>query len=70
MNKFQFKTNINCSGCVAKVTPALNKVEGIVSWDVDINNPSKTLTVEANEGVLPKTVSEAVKSVGFTIEEK
>lgn len=68
MNKYQFKTNINCSGCVAKVTPALNKVEGLVSWEVDINNPSKILTVEAEDGVGPEAVNEAVKSVGFVSE--
>lgn len=70
MNKYQFKTNINCSGCVAKVTPALEKLEGIVSWEVDINNPSKILTVEGDDNLSAKAVSDAVKTVGFNIEQE
>jgi copper chaperone len=46
METLQFKTNINCGGCIAKVTPVLNKEEKIVQWDVDTNTPSKTLTVK------------------------
>lgn len=68
MNSYKFKTNINCSGCVAKVTPALNNVEGLISWAVDINNPSKILTVEAEDGVTPEVVNEAIKTVGFSSE--
>ena len=26
---FTFKTNINCGGCIAKVTPFLDEVKGI-----------------------------------------
>lgn len=46
METLQFKTNINCGGCVAKVTPGLNETEGICHWNVDTNNPNKILTVE------------------------
>lgn len=38
METLQFKTNINCSGCVAKVTPELNETEGIWHWNVDTNS--------------------------------
>jgi len=27
--QFQFKTNINCGGCIASVKPYLDKAEGI-----------------------------------------
>ena len=47
MEKYQFKTTINCSGCIAKVTPHLDANTGIKHWDVDINNPEKILSVEA-----------------------
>ena len=47
MSTFKFKTNIQCNGCIAKVTPSLNKVEGIQKWDVDITNPQKILTIES-----------------------
>jgi copper chaperone len=67
MEILQFKTNINCSGCVAKVTPKLNEAQGIVTWKVDTDNPNKVLTVETAH--LPKeTVMEIVKKAGFSIQ--
>ena len=41
MNTLKFKTNINCNGCIAKVTPSLNGAGGIENWEVDTNNPQK-----------------------------
>jgi len=40
-----FKTNINCGGCIAKVTPFLNADPNIISWDVDTKSPNKVLSV-------------------------
>lgn len=48
MEKLKFKTNINCNGCIANVTPSLNQVQGILKWEVDITNPQKILTVETD----------------------
>mgnify|MGYP000858270326 CR=1 FL=1 len=67
METLQFKTNINCSGCVAKVTPGLNETKGIAQWDVDTNNPDKILTVQT-EAASKEQVIEAVKKAGFKIE--
>ena len=64
--QLKFKTSINCGGCVAKVTPLLNAVEGIENWNVDTNNPDKVLTVTT---ALPQdTIVETVKKAGFKIE--
>lgn len=41
----QFKTNINCGGCVRAVTPTLNGEQSITNWQVDTSNPDKVLTV-------------------------
>ena len=46
METLKFKTNIKCTGCVAKVTPLLNNESEIEKWEVDIFNPEKILTVE------------------------
>lgn len=62
--KFQFKTNINCSGCVASVKPHLDKAEGITGWSVDTDNKEKILTVDAN-GISNNQVIEIVKKAGF-----
>ena len=49
MKKYQFKTNINCSGCVAAVTPFLEKETRIKTWNVDTSDPSKILTIEGED---------------------
>lgn len=66
METLQLKTNINCGGCIAKVTPLLNKEEKIVHWDVDTNTPSKTLTVKTE--LLPTEVITILNSAGFSAE--
>ena len=63
----KFKTNINCSGCIAKVTPLLNEAVGEGAWQVDTNQPEKILTI-TNTGVTEQIVTEAVKKAGFKIE--
>ena len=68
MTTLKFKSNIKCSGCIGRVTPHLNKQDGIVKWTVDILSPEKILTVEA-DGIGAKEVIEAVKNAGFTAEE-
>ena len=46
---FAFKTNINCNGCVAKVTPILDTTDGIETWTVDTTNKDKILSVTPME---------------------
>jgi copper chaperone len=67
MKTLQFKTNINCSGCVARVTPKLNETKGIVSWKVDTDNPDKILTVQTEE-LSGEPIIESVKKAGFQIQ--
>ena len=67
METMKFKTNIKCSGCVAKVTPELNDTVGDNNWEVDVNNPSKILTVKA-EGLRTQDVVTAVNKAGFQAE--
>lgn len=64
---FQFKTNINCGGCLTKVTPFLNDAEGVCDWEVDIDHKDKVLTI-ATEGISEQDVIEAVQKAGFKIE--
>ena len=63
----KFKTNINCSGCVEKVTPFLNDANGICHWDVDTTNKEKILSVHS-EGITEEEVIQKVKEAGFKIE--
>ena len=69
METLKLKTNINCSGCVARVTPSLNETIGENNWQVDTQNPNKILTVSG--GVINKSeVIKAVEKAGFKAEEE
>lgn len=66
-NTLQFKTNINCDGCVTKVTPFLNKTKGISHWEVNTVNKDKILTVQT-DGIAKEEVMQKVQEAGFKIE--
>ena len=63
----QFKTNINCGGCLASVKPHLDNAEGVCHWEVDTANKDKVLTVRST-GITAQEVVEAVQKAGFKIE--
>ena len=67
MKTLKFKTNINCGGCVSKVTPFLNKQEGVESWEVDTANPDKILTIES-DGASEEAIKATLQKVGFKAE--
>jgi copper chaperone len=67
MKQYQFKTNINCSGCVAAVTPALNENKDIKEWNVDTVNPNKILTIQA-ENLQEGDIKAIVQKAGFKAE--
>lgn len=64
---FQFKTNINCGGCIAAVKPHLDSAEGIAAWNVDTANKDKILTVTSN-GITEQEVRALVQKAGYKIE--
>lgn len=66
-SEFQFKTNLNCGGCVSKVQADLDNTEGIHEWNVDIDHADKTLTVKSN-GVTVDEVVAIIKRKGFNAE--
>jgi copper chaperone len=65
MDTLKFKTDIKCSGCVAKVTPHLNQVVGEGNWKVNTEDPSKILSVS---GATEADVKEAVSRAGYKAE--
>lgn len=62
-----FKTNINCSGCVAKASPVLNEVVGEGNWSVETERADKKLTItsEAFDG---EDLGKRLKDLGLEIE--
>ncbi|MCM4166614.1 hypothetical protein KCTC52924_03554 [Arenibacter antarcticus] len=67
MKTLKFKTNINCGGCVSKVTPLLNKQDGVESWEVDTVNPDKILTIKS-DGATEEDVKATLQKLGFKAE--
>ena len=67
MKTLQFKTNINCGGCIKAVTPMLNQEAGAGNWQVDTANPNKILTVKSDQ-LTADQVMRAVQNAGFEIQ--
>jgi copper chaperone len=67
MKTLKFKTNINCGGCIAKVTPTLNQANDVIKWEVDTTNPQKILSVQT-ENLNPQDVVVMLKNVGYSAE--
>lgn len=67
MKTVRFKTNIKCSGCIATLTPELNKTAGENNWQVDLQSPDRILTVSVEEGK-ESTIQEAVQRAGYKAE--
>jgi copper chaperone len=64
MKKLQFKTNIQCSNCLSKVSPKLNEQTGIHAWQVDLQDPDRTLTVDTDV-LNAEDIQKAVLKAGF-----
>jgi copper chaperone len=68
MKEFKFKSNINCTGCLSKVSPVLDSEEKIEAWDVDLQSVDRVLTVKTEE-LSAEEVKKAIATVGFSAEE-
>ena len=67
MNTLKFKSNINCTGCLSKVTPVLNGEKSIQNWEVDLEHDDRILTVQTS-GLSAEEVQKTVSNVGFKTE--
>lgn len=63
-NEFQFKTNLNCGGCVAKVKSDLDDAHGVGEWNVDTENEDKILTISST-GITEDEVVAIIERKGF-----
>lgn len=64
MTTLKFKSTIKCSGCIATVTPELDKFENIESWHVDLQSPDRILTVEGEE-INSTEIMRSLEAVGY-----
>lgn len=63
----KFKTNINCGGCVANVTPVLNALIGVEKWEVDTTSADKVLSIET-ASVQAVEIVEVLQKRGYLAE--
>lgn len=63
----RYKTNINCSGCVEKVTGAIDAIGEVCDWEVDTNSKDKILSVHFT-GDGEDQLIRAIQEKGFKIE--
>ena len=64
MSTLKFKSNINCTGCLSKVTPVFNDEQAIEKWGVDLEHDDRILTVETDE-LNAEEVQQKVSKAGF-----
>ena len=68
MKTLKFSTDLKCAGCMYAIKPYMDEIEGIKSWDVDLESPSKEVTVEAETDSvreLSKNVKKAIGAAGY-----
>ena len=64
---YQFKTNIQCNGCVEAVTPYLDATNQIRRWEIDVKRSNKVLTVETDH-LNSEMIRKIVKQEGYKAE--
>lgn len=65
METIKFKTNVKCGGCIEKITPGLNNLNGINKWSVDTTTPDKILTIQG-ENLKNSEIMATLEKVGYT----
>ncbi|MAY84334.1 MAG: hypothetical protein CMP59_09410 [Flavobacteriales bacterium] len=68
MKTLKFKSNINCTGCLSKVSPVLNEEQSIKKWDVDLKHDDRILTVET-DSLSSNEIKQTVQKAGFIADE-
>ena len=66
METRKFRTDLNCNSCVSKAKPFLDAEKTISSWNVDITNEKKPLTIEGHR-VDVAAIRRAVEKSGFHV---
>ena len=71
METLKFKTSLKCNGCVNAITPFMNSIEGVESWNADLNSADKIVEVvpgtKANSS-LANEVIDKINRAGYKAE--
>jgi copper chaperone len=68
MQTYNFRTTVKCGGCVATVTPFLDKLQGLKKWSFDLADSQRILTAEV-EGIQPAQIIDALGQAGYKAEQ-
>lgn len=63
-----FKTNIRYKKQVNAVTKHMNTIDGIVRWNVDLDDRDKILRIETNS-LSPRVIENTLLQAGYSCEE-
>lgn len=67
MNTYHLKTNAKCKGCTAKISEVLRETPAAGSWEFDLMNPHKILTINTDLPV--EDIIRLVNKAGYQAEE-
>lgn len=65
MKYFRYKTNLKSDDCIVVVKHHLERVPGLLSWEVDLHHPDRTLTAGLSEDEMKQEVEEAIRQAGY-----
>ncbi|WEK36564.1 MAG: hypothetical protein P0Y53_03545 [Candidatus Pseudobacter hemicellulosilyticus] len=68
MDILVFKTNIRYQKHIHAVRDQLSAMQGIIRWNVDLQDKDKILRIEAND-LSPRTVEHTLVHAGYFCEE-
>ena len=68
MDILVFKTNLEDQKHLRKLFPVLKNIEGVMRWNVDLEDHEKILRIEA-ECLSPRFVESALSDAGYFCEE-
>ena len=71
MQTLRFKTDLKCAGCMYAIKPYMDALEGIESWDVDLDSKEKiveVVTKTATKDEIKKAIEDAISEAGYSAE--
>ncbi|MCL5030526.1 MAG: hypothetical protein M1480_16055 [Bacteroidetes bacterium] len=68
MKTLKFITNLKDSKSVESLKDQLDKINGIIEWKVDLNNPGKIITLKV-ENLSSETIARTIFAAGFRSQE-
>ena len=71
MKTLKFKTDLKCAGCMYAIKPYMDALDGIESWDVDLESKDKIVKVvtrTASKEEIQKAIEDAISEAGYSAE--